>query len=338
MFEELAREVAKIGGTHQFTLDVPLDDKGYYDRRCPSRACLGHFKVNFEDWSDKVRDEVVYCPFCRHDAAADQWHTSEQQEHLVSAARVEMTKMFQGALRRGVSRSRTRSVGRGPIRLSMSLTFKAGSLPPVTVAEASEAMRQDFECGGCGCRFASVGASFFCPCCGQNTADDNVDATFAAVESTVRHANRLEEALANAAGADTARDSVRQVLEDQYPRLVGAFERATQALFERKYDPTLLAGKGAIFQRIDDASALWRRVSGVGFDAFLTPQEQERLKAHFQRRHVLSHGQGIVDQRYLARSGDTSVTVGQRLVVRECDVLELLHLIRLIVDGLRGLQ
>jgi hypothetical protein len=63
----------------------------------------------------------------------------------------------------------------------------------------------------------------------------------------------------------------------------------------------------------------------------------QRLKLLFQRRHVLSHKQGFVDQSYIDRAGDGSHSVGQRLVVREADVLELLELIGKLANGLRTL-
>jgi len=42
---------------------------------------------------------------------------------------------------------------------------------------------------------------------------------------------------------------------------------------------------------------------------------------------VLGHKQGIVDQPYIDRSGDTNYAVGQRLVIREQDVLELVDVV-----------
>jgi hypothetical protein len=45
---------------------------------------------------------------------------------------------------------------------------------------------------------------------------------------------------------------------------------------------------------------------GSGSDAFLAANEIQRMKLLFQRPHVLSHRQGIVDQAYIDRSGDTS--------------------------------
>jgi len=47
----------------------------------------------------------------------------------------------------------------------------------------------------------------------------------------------------------------------------------------------------------------------------------DRLRRMFQQRHLLAHREGVVDQDYIDRSGDTSYRVGQRLVVRDDAVL-----------------
>ncbi len=71
MFDEIMRELQELSRPRQVSISVPLDEKGYYDRECRNPECRGAFKVLFEDWRDKVSDEVVFCPFCRHEAPSD---------------------------------------------------------------------------------------------------------------------------------------------------------------------------------------------------------------------------------------------------------------------------
>jgi plasmid maintenance system antidote protein VapI len=58
------------------------------------------------------------------------------------------------------------------------------------------------------------------------------------------------------------------------------------------------------------------------------------LTRRFQQRHLLAHTGGIVDQDYITRSGDSSYAVGQRIVVRENAVRELLTILRKLTDGM----
>ena len=59
------------------------------------------------------------------------------------------------------------------------------------------------------------------------------------------------------------------------------------------------------------------------------------LQLNFQRRHLLTHQGGIVDQRYLDRSGDPDYALGQRLVIREAAVQEFADVLSTLVTGMR---
>ena len=76
MFDNILRELERLGqdGT-AIPIHLPIDDDGYFDRRCPAGACQADFKILFEDWKNKVSDDHVYCPFCRAEAKATEWNT-----------------------------------------------------------------------------------------------------------------------------------------------------------------------------------------------------------------------------------------------------------------------
>lgn len=337
MFDKLIREIRKLEQPRTISVQVALDDKGYYDRVCPSEKCGGYFKVLFDDWKEKVRDECVFCPFCRHEADSGEWNTVEQQRYLEAAAHAEMSRLLNGALSRAVRSTPPKRFGGGLLNFSMSLSYRPGHVPPVFPASAREELRQDFTCEACGCRYASLGASFFCPACGCNSAVSCFDKTLETVRKTVAALPAMQAAVAGTADADTAKDAVRQVLEDQFPRLIGAFERLNEALFEKLPNASQFAKRGSVFQRLDDASAMWQEASGKCYSDFVSAAELNRLKLLFERRHVLSHRQGIVDQKYIDRSGDRGYAMGQRLVVRDGDVLELVGLLGKLAAGLRSL-
>jgi len=63
MFDKLRREMKKLESGVQVPIQIPLDDDGQLDRRCPSEECQTEFKVLFDDWKDKVLDEVVYTTY-----------------------------------------------------------------------------------------------------------------------------------------------------------------------------------------------------------------------------------------------------------------------------------
>lgn len=57
----------------------------------------------------------------------------------------------------------------------------------------------------------------------------------------------------------------------------------------------------------------------------------------FQRRHLIEHNNGMVDQKYIDKSGDQTYVVGQRLVVKQAEVNELIELIKKLGNGLLSL-
>lgn len=63
--------------------------------------------------------------------------------------------------------------------------------------------------------------------------------------------------------------------------------------------------------------------------------ETARVSLHFQRRHVLAHLDGIVDQSYVTKTADPLYKVGQRLVILAVDVHEAVALVEKLVAGLR---
>ena len=60
MFDDILRGLERIPERQTISVDVVLDEDGYYDRTCPAPECRNGFKVLFEDWKAKVPDETAY--------------------------------------------------------------------------------------------------------------------------------------------------------------------------------------------------------------------------------------------------------------------------------------
>lgn len=56
-------------------ITLKSDKKGYLDRECPNEDCEYTFKINMEDWENKVSDEEMHCHLCGHIDTSDQWNT-----------------------------------------------------------------------------------------------------------------------------------------------------------------------------------------------------------------------------------------------------------------------
>src|ERR1051325_4743563 len=159
MFKELLREVDRINGL-KVSVSVPADAEGYLDRGCPSSECLFEFKVHETDWDDKVRDEQVFCPFCGHTADSDKWWTQEQITYAKEAAFTTIERGIGRALRRDAENWNRRQPSDSFIRITMRVDNHPERilLPP----QAADPMRLKITCPSCACRYAVIGAAFFC--------------------------------------------------------------------------------------------------------------------------------------------------------------------------------
>ncbi len=327
MFEETIRALKKLGD-EKSTVAFSTDDSDYFDRECPAPECLAQFKVLMEDWKSKVRDEEVFCPFCGHTADAQKWWTQEQLEHARDVALAKVKATLGGALRLDAQRFNQRQPKGGFISMSM----KVNSIPqhvPIPYAAAAP-MRLKIACGECGCRYAVVGAAYFCPSCGANAAELVFELTAQGIRQSLEAVNAIRAAISD---ADTAENTCRLIVESALQNSVTAFQRVAEALHAR-IAPTVKTRRNA-FQNLSEGSALWEAAIGGGYDKHLTTVEMKQLTTAFQQRHLLAHTQGVVDDDYIRKTGDTRYKLGQRLVIKREAVAEALNLIEQLTRGIR---
>ena len=168
MFENLIRELRSLEGMHRISVSLPLDEDGYFDRECPSQECLCQFKVQEDDWRDKVRDEEVFCAFCGYTADSKQWWTQEQLKQGEKVALAEFERRIGGAMKRDAQSWNRRQASNSFIRI----TIKVDDVPRQVFlpSSAAEPMRLKITCPACRCRRKlprQVDRSF-----GDCTADD----------------------------------------------------------------------------------------------------------------------------------------------------------------------
>ena len=318
LFKNLLSELNIISKITTISVPIASDSEGYFDKECPSSDCLFQFKVHTEDWSKIVREEEVFCPSCRHSAPSRSWYTREQIEAGKKHAIGQVTNAINGAMRADAIESKLNS-NRNSF-LSITLEVKGGKNIVLLPIAAVNPMRLRTTCENCSCRYAFIGAAYFCPSCGENSAKE----TFIQTIRTIRIASNLENSLIAALDPDQAEVITRSLLEKGMQDTVTSFQRLSERLYQKSTGKT--APKNA-FQRLESGSKLWEQAIGKSYSQIVGNENILALQIFFQQRHLLSHQQGIVDQEYVDRSGDKSYLVAQRLCVRSQAVQEFADII-----------
>ena len=335
MFDDVLRELHRMERGVKISIDLELDDKGYLDRLCPSGECGAHFKVMFEDWRDIVRDEVVYCPLCRHDAESSEWNTPEQAEYIQKAATAYVQKQLGRAFQSDSRKFNARQSRNSFIQMKMS--YRPGSTPIPVPANATEIMTQEFTCEMCNCRYSSIGAAFFCPSCGHNSILDTFANSVQTVKKTVSAIPAIREALLSSTDKNVAEDSIRHICENGLVKLVSSFQHYAEASFHKLPNANQFNVRRNLFQNLRESDSIWRDATLTGYTDILSATEYQALEMYFQQRHLLIHKDGIVDQQYVDRANDYRFDVAQRLIVTDSNVSEIAAIIEKLARGIAAL-
>jgi hypothetical protein len=212
--------------------------------------------------------------------------------------------------------------------MSLQVTARPPTVPLPPMAQ--DEMTLHISCEQCGCQFAVIGAAYFCPACGHNSASGTFAQSVTIARAMMRSLPTIQASLTD---RDAAAQVAKTLIEGAFGTLVTAFQRIAEAEYPKLATP--ITPRRNAFQNLSEGSRLWHEAGGSSYASLLDMSELTTLTRLFQQRHVLAHCEGIVDQDYLDRSGDTAYQVGQRVVIREQSVILLADLLDKLVAGMR---
>ncbi|MFJ8298381.1 hypothetical protein ACIQ9R_21175 [Streptomyces sp. NPDC094447] len=305
------------GDQYRVNVSMPFDADGFFGRQCPE--CSMVFRVNGDDY-DALPDELrLWCVYCGHNADHSDFWTDQQRERAMEAARALGVQIVHQGFER-IAR-RTRGTSR---RGRVSISFRSSPRYPRPLPEIDEErLARTRTCAGCEVRYAVFGEHRFCPVCGRLPA---APVAFDALQAEMARLDALT----------SLPDEVRAVLREQgvftrnwvdtIENVVGIVEALGAATFhERVTDAEdRVRGKGNIFQRLDDMADLFVSAGCPDLRIAVGESTWQRLTRTWAARHVFTHNDGVVDEKYLRRVPDSRTSVGQRLVLSDADCREAL--------------
>lgn len=298
-----------------FALITVIDGDALVPCRCPCDTCGGTFGVYMKNWIGSLKFGDLTCPDCGMQALAyhflpEDWTRSIGERVAENCESFHLTK-----------HTFVKEKAKDSFRMvSVSLDCPMDHNVKIT-------------CENCGLVFFIEGNAYFCPECGYCSADRMFETKIREIESNAGNIDRIKRQLRQL-NPRHAEMTCKSMLETSLVECVMAFQQFCKASYFQHPDANPKASKLA-FQRIRHGSCLWKRLLGEGYQDWLEREELRTFERLFQRRHLLSHNQGIVDEVYLRNSRDREYSPGRRIVVNSRDVLELTRLTHKIVKRIQ---
>ena len=296
---------------NRISIPIKPDEDGFTGRECPQSDCEGYFKVEFGTGLEGD-DVSCHCPYCGHTAAHDHFWTKEQIEYAKSVAMRELTD----AVRKDLKKMEFNLKPKGSFGIGISMKIKPGRRIPIRHYR-EEQLETEVVCTNCTLRYSVYGVFAFCPDCGRHNSLQILDKNIEVVAKMVDLAATME--------GDMVRGLIENGLEDCVSVFDG-FGRELCRIYSRNATNPAIVERIS-FQNLEGAKRNLQDAYGMDLSSEVTADEWRSLVRGFQKRHLIAHRMGVVDQDYMAKAADVEAVVGRRIHIGPDEVRELLQLV-----------
>lgn len=294
--------------SNEFSTEVTLktDERGYLGRECPGDECLGYFLIRPGTGRDG-ENLPMHCPYCGKQDSTDVFHTPEQIAYAQSVALRQITAGFL----RDLKKHEFNYPANGPLGIGISMKLTPGNPFPIQHYR-ERALETEVTCDICTLGYAVYGVFGFCPDCGTHNSLQMLNLNLALTRRQV-------------ALADTQDDPTlqRYLLEGALANCVSALDgfgrEHLRAHAARSNAPTRCAA--ATFQNLEKANRFVQQLFGIDLKGALPDEVWEAAERGFMKRHLVAHRSGVVDQAYLAQTGDREAVVGRKVPLNSAEVV-----------------
>lgn len=302
------------GRGDQVSIQVPIkaDEEGFIGRECPEKECLGYFKI--QPGTGLTGDDLpCHCPYCGHQDPHDHFWTQEQLAYAKSIAMREIGDYIHRELKK-----MEYIKPRGSFGIGMSMKVKQGARQPIRHYREKN-LETIIVCGQCTLRYAVYGVFAFCPDCGAHNSQQILAKNCELASKQIELAASVEDA-----------DLKRHLLEDALENAVSAFDGfGREACRVNAAKATNQAKAEAVsFQNLMFAASNVQKVFGIDLPAGVQADDWSFAVRCFQKRHLLAHTMGVIDDRYVATAFDPAAVVGRRVQVSAEEVSRLLEVVQ----------
>ena len=284
--EGIPVEIIQLGGIGQswnsppfpscFPVFIASDNLGQFGHDCPN--CNGY-------WRSGPMPNV--CPYCATQAPSYQFLSEAQRRY---------TNHYCETLNEALNSGEAQQVVIDMDSVADAVG-KQGEKPAFYESEVSQ--QQKFTCSSCGEFNDILGRFGHCSLCGtRNDIFDFEINSIPAIREQLNSGSLPEDCIRNAvASFDSFATQIAKALENLIP-LTPRRKKRLQNLR---------------FHNIEEVETMFREWFDIDIKKEINDREWQKIVLMLLRRHVYEHNGGEVDQKYLDKSGDTSVRLKQRI-------------------------
>lgn len=314
---------------YTLNITIPADEEGMIGRECPQPKCEKYFKI--KPGTGILDNPAMFCPYCQYEGTPDQFFTKEQIEYAKSIALRHFADKIHGEFKKLERRS-----FKGKF-FSMKITAKRGTPPPIR-HYLERQLQEKICCENCACEYAIYGVFAICPDCGVQNLFQVLNSNLELIKRQVSLEQRLYSEFGEQFEAELNEivgGVGQKLVEDACENAVTVFETFFKELNQRYQAKAIDPAKhfsGNLFQRLDGTRDWF--LEQFDFDSFagLEGPEIESLYLLFNKRHILTHNLGIIDEKYLAKTGMRQNLLNHKVDVSVDEVIAAIDAIKKVVD------
>ena len=270
---------------NRISISIPVDENRFTGRECPRSDCEGYFKIEFGTGL-KSDGLPCHCPYCGHSAGHGEFWTKAQIEYARSVA----IRKIIDAIHKDLKRLEFDHKPKGAFGIGFSMKLKTGRQPPIHYYRERQ-LETEVVCTNCTLRYSVYGVFAYCPDCGQHNSVQILEKSLEVVGKMLEMATRAEKVLAERL--------IENALEDCVSTFDG-FGRELCRIHANKARAPAKAEK-VNFQNLEGARTGFLDLFGVDFSTAVEPADWRATVMAFQKRHVIAHKLGVIDQDYVTK-------------------------------------
>lgn len=286
---------------NQFSIPITADEDGYLGRECPQDECLGYFKIT--PGTGIQGPSPCHCPYCGHSGDSKTFFTQEQIDY----ARSVVIRQVSDAIHKDLKTLEFDHKPRGSFGIGISMKVTQGQRRPIQHYREKE-LETHVVCNQCSLRYAIYGVFGWCSDCGAHNSLQ--------ILAKNLELSKKELALAESAEKELADHLVGDALKNVVSAFDGFGRETTSTKGSEVHFQNLRGGRRNVLEKF-----------GFDFGDAITSEQWNFVCRVFQKRHLLAHKMGVIDDEYVQKTNDAGAIAGRKVQVSRDEVISCIGLV-----------